>query len=757
MATELKKLTVDASNGSYTFEVVDAEARETANAAKTAAEGISIPTALPNPNKLTFTGGATGTYDGSKPVTINIPTGGESSGSGPIQYIESLDESNLANLRDLETGTYVLYGYFYPFAGAADTLTCDNTLVSVAHLSAGSHVLVFNPLNCKVNFVEILVDESAEGGHTYSVDLIDMRDLNALIAMVGELEGLNTTEKTSLVAAINEVAANAGGSDYTLPIGGDELGGVKNGGNVTINEDGTMTAPESEVTDEQVATAVSDWLEANPDATTTVQDGSITQEKLADDAVTPEKTSFWGSAKPYIIGDNYPCQPVEVLPYRGVRTLGSKGWYLYLCERNADTENVKVFPVKAGTLYTILPSNSVLAYYCTSYTVYEPTEADLTKWEENKTYTGSNVLAKMLDMPGNVGLVSTQNYTSTSKFRYTPEQDGFIIMASVGDASMLFEGASNFKIYENFLDKVYAGEYADLNTPLYTYASCAFELGEKAKGMFCVKPSDEFQRLLRMGNYWDDIHGSTIRLFVMGDSITWAASNVGADKAYRTLLSNKYSITHYSASQNDTTITAGLGASWTADQTTYDKGVDGLIEAHLSVSKEETVDDERTDPRIMVAKYSVFTIAFGTNDFRYNAPIGTIDDTDSTTFMGGYKKLIARIRELYPDSSIILCTPWKQTNWDVANEAGHYLVDYNLAIHEIASKTRKCFVLDMFDNPYINGAGNARPGVYVDGVHLGKYGHILIAEELEKLILQCIMLKGYPFAKTNLPDSWTGL
>lgn len=33
------------------------------------------------------------------------------------------------------------------------------------------------------------------------------------------------------------------GEDYTLPIGGDELGGVKNGGNVVINEDGTMTAP----------------------------------------------------------------------------------------------------------------------------------------------------------------------------------------------------------------------------------------------------------------------------------------------------------------------------------------------------------------------------------------------------------------------------------------------------------------------------------------------------------------------------------
>jgi lysophospholipase L1-like esterase len=60
---------------------------------------------------------------------------------------------------------------------------------------------------------------------------------------------------------------------------------LKNGGNVVINEDGTMTAPESEVTDEQVSSAVSDWIEANPDKVTTVQDGSITQEKLSDELI----------------------------------------------------------------------------------------------------------------------------------------------------------------------------------------------------------------------------------------------------------------------------------------------------------------------------------------------------------------------------------------------------------------------------------------------------------------------------------------
>lgn len=49
-----------------------------------------------------------------------------------------------------------------------------------------------------------------------------------------------------IVEAVAEALPDSGGNaDYVLPVGGDELGGVKNGGNVVINADGTMTAPTS--------------------------------------------------------------------------------------------------------------------------------------------------------------------------------------------------------------------------------------------------------------------------------------------------------------------------------------------------------------------------------------------------------------------------------------------------------------------------------------------------------------------------------
>ena len=35
---------------------------------------VEIPSTLPNPNAITFTGAVTGVYDGSTPMSVNIPT-----------------------------------------------------------------------------------------------------------------------------------------------------------------------------------------------------------------------------------------------------------------------------------------------------------------------------------------------------------------------------------------------------------------------------------------------------------------------------------------------------------------------------------------------------------------------------------------------------------------------------------------------------------------------------------------------------------
>lgn len=55
--------------------------------------------------------------------------------------------------------------------------------------------------------------------------------------------------------------------------------------------------------DEQVAEAIDAWLDDHPEATTTVQDGSITNAKLASSFVTPGTAAAYSSSATYAVGD----------------------------------------------------------------------------------------------------------------------------------------------------------------------------------------------------------------------------------------------------------------------------------------------------------------------------------------------------------------------------------------------------------------------------------------------------------------------
>lgn len=123
----------------------------------------------------------------------------------PIERIESLNGEHLVNFRDLESGQYILYGYFSPYENSDISLSADNSMVSVIRKNAGSHIICLDPLNAKIVFFEILVDETAEKGFTYTRTIIPILEVYKLIDKVGNLEELNTTDKNDLVSAINSI------------------------------------------------------------------------------------------------------------------------------------------------------------------------------------------------------------------------------------------------------------------------------------------------------------------------------------------------------------------------------------------------------------------------------------------------------------------------------------------------------------------------------------------------------------------------
>ena len=123
-----------------------------------------------------------------------------------ITYVESTDTDNMTVIRDMESGTYVFYGKFKAYTGSTSTITFSSRLlVNVVRQTAASHVMVFYPVNNCVQYLKI-TDTDTEKKYVY---------LNDLMSAIGTLDELITTEKASLVAAINEVAAGVPGGEVS--------------------------------------------------------------------------------------------------------------------------------------------------------------------------------------------------------------------------------------------------------------------------------------------------------------------------------------------------------------------------------------------------------------------------------------------------------------------------------------------------------------------------------------------------------------
>lgn len=72
-------------------------------ALKALIDAISIPDKLPNPNALTFTGAVTGSYDGSAPLSVEIPSGGGGGGSSQWKIIRDITITENADRVDINT------------------------------------------------------------------------------------------------------------------------------------------------------------------------------------------------------------------------------------------------------------------------------------------------------------------------------------------------------------------------------------------------------------------------------------------------------------------------------------------------------------------------------------------------------------------------------------------------------------------------------------------------------------------------------
>jgi lysophospholipase L1-like esterase len=132
--------------------------------------------------------------------------------------------------------------------------------------------------------------------------------------------------------------------------------------------------------------------------------------------------------------------------------------------------------------------------------------------------------------------------------------------------------------------------------------------------------------------------------------------------------------------------------------------------------------------RLMNAGFESVTVVgleYGTNDFRYDRPIGSDDDAGKETFTGALNHSIKTLQHSFPNFRIFLITPWWMPTFDDQdsdehpNGVGIFLKDYVGTMRRIAELNRiPC--LDLWSNSGI-GKGNYKYYT-LDGVHPNEAG-----------------------------------
>ena len=73
-----------------------------------------------------------------------------------VNYLESLDSENMVNLRDLDSGTYILKGKFRPFEGSTHIYTFSSgMLLSIIKQETTSYVQIFYSKDNTIQYLEI--------------------------------------------------------------------------------------------------------------------------------------------------------------------------------------------------------------------------------------------------------------------------------------------------------------------------------------------------------------------------------------------------------------------------------------------------------------------------------------------------------------------------------------------------------------------------------------------------------------------------
>ena len=167
-----------------------------------AAWGDKLPTALKNPAALTFTGAATGTYDGSAALTVNIPAGGSgSSGSGSGGALKAM--SAVSGYIGIPAADLPENGVVWMCFGSGDSMELYTGTVTIqdAWIAVNDMLVITNGIVNPLNRVSLVRDGLA----VYGLSTSDYRGVWQQVG-AGGASGENLSLGMTSAAAVGQIA-----------------------------------------------------------------------------------------------------------------------------------------------------------------------------------------------------------------------------------------------------------------------------------------------------------------------------------------------------------------------------------------------------------------------------------------------------------------------------------------------------------------------------------------------------------------------
>lgn len=567
-----------------------------------------------------------------------------------------------------------------------------------------------------------------------------------------------------------ESAAGSGTNGYMLPIGGDELGGVKNGGNVIINADGTMTAPDNAPTDEQVGSAVSEYLDEHPELAANVADRSITAQKTT--FITPEADNLidmsrvvkgYQGTSGVPAGGSLPntttgCTTdyIQVEPgktYKSGGAMGTGNWWATSWYYDSDKNPVTFiesdpFTVPDGVAYVRLTFNTnadistlQLGLYRGSNPMVYTQGAQRYKLDELLT----NAVKSVLDA-NSVFKVTEKNLYSLA---------GAGTMDSTTGAFTLSGGSLNIS------------DYIEITTGVWYISNCFSAVGFSA----CYDANREYVGALDATTVeWGQnvVHdGGTYKVFkVTNPDVRYIVN--GSAKILETPIATPFivrgntipdsldgidistpDIAFVEAAKTLLGITGNdlAGMTWAVlgDSIT---AASGLIRSYHSIIAEKlgltainygyngsriTYTDDNMAGTEMCTRYAemtddadIITCFGGINDINNSLPLGILGDTGNATFYGAMDILIRGLLSKYPGKRIGFVTP--------LNYGSDSAEPYVEAIFAVCRKYAVP-VLDLYHEGMISTVTEELSATYFkDGLHPNELGHEVLARKVEAFL-----------------------